>query len=115
MRAWSCAIVASSNSKGFTPARAAGPPSAASAPADAPRKPRRERSGSSSPRDGPAIGFLRLGGRGARRGRAREAAEEGVHEGLRVALEGEALRREHPVRDEPRDEGECPDRRLARV
>src|SRR5450755_2731284 len=116
MRAPRSASVASSNANGFiAPVAAAaveGVPSAASAPAEAPRKSRRDWFGPSSSRERLGIGFSPLGGRcrGLRLGG--EAAEERVDEGFGVAFEGKALRREHPVRDEARDERQRADRRL---
>src|SRR5258706_1019471 len=103
MRAPSCATVASSSAKGFrtAPTDAAGTLSDAKAPAAAPRKPRRESSGSSSC---VRLGIGLLPHRGMRG--VGETAEVYVDQRLGVALEREALRREHPGRDHPRHERE---------
>src|SRR5258708_31640046 len=112
MRAPSCATVASSSAKGFTAAAtdAAGTVSETKAPAAAPRKPRRESSGSSScVRRGMGL----LPHRGMRGGG--ETAEVYVDQRLGVALEREALRREHPGGDHARHERERAHRGGARI
>src|SRR5258708_4819807 len=119
MRAPSSASVASSKANGFiappAAADAAGLPRATNAPAEAPAEPRREWFGSSSSGERLGTGFSPLGDRGRGLGLRRKAAEERVDERLGVALEGKALRREHPARDEARDERQRADRRLLRI